>query len=169
MAKRWIVSIPCSWKRWNSWRIFAVALVFQFYLWCTRWVYLLTCQSSAVRGALSTNLGILACTTTAKGVFKTSLKNLTCKINFDSPFSRPYGYSAWGWGSEGYGYRPIVTAQPNTFYGGYFRYQYYPGFWTFSTFKYSKYFFTASKQLLKFLRLLVCSPKGAKDLSMALW
>jgi len=47
---------------------------------------------------------------------------------YGSPVYRPYGYSAWGWGSEGYGYRPIVAAQPNTFYGGYFNYQYYPGF-----------------------------------------
>ena len=44
-------------------------------------------------------------------------------------YFRPYGFSAWGWGSEGYGYQPIVAPpRPNSFYGGYFNYRYYPGF-----------------------------------------
>merc|ERR1719237_747957 len=40
-------------------------------------------------------------------------------------FAVPGGEGSWG--SEGYGYRPIVAPpRPDSFYGGYFNYRYYP-------------------------------------------
>merc|ERR1712212_342528 len=40
---------------------------------------------------------------------------------YGNPLYRPYGFGAWGWGSEGFGYNTLVTKQ--NVYGGY----YFPG------------------------------------------
>jgi len=37
---------------------------------------------------------------------------------YGNPIYRPYGFGAWGVGSKGFGYNPMVSS-PNSFYGGY--------------------------------------------------
>ena len=148
----------------KTWRIFAVALAFKFHLWCTRWVYLLDLpiQCCAWR---SFNKSWHSC---MHNNCKRSLQNILKEFHLQNYIWFSLFQALWiqrlGLGVRGLRLPSHCYCSTQHLLWRLLQLPVLSWLLNILIIQIFKILFTASKQLPKFLRLLVCSPKGAKDI-----